>query len=539
MKKTFKFFAAALAIVAAASCAKEISNDNIPVEEEVPVTFTASYDEEDGTKATLAENNFVHWTDEDDIYVYINDKEGYLYSTATLSIDPSSNDDDPTFAAFTGNLVYNSSYSYYAVTPSTGWSFTQMRYDSGLGVQNAVKDSFDPAKHVAVADKARKDTYDHFTFHNACALLKVTLASDNVYSVKVEGTNSNGVGIGGKLYFSASDISSKMYTISNMADSDYPYITLKNSNSTPLENGASYYIVVPHVTVKNFKVSLCDANGNVLVTKSKASDFNIERNKIYDLGTFELPKESVEVSTSSLSLTAKNGSASFKVVADVDWTVTSSASWLTVSPSSGAATAGTTINVTASDNTSDQARTATLTIKGKTLTRTISVTQAKRKTYRTGNRVTKTTNLYGGGNYIIKLNSNDRYTWVNKGDKLALEYTGTYTEDHVFTFFVAGSPSDPSGYTSDRSGRFMSLKTGKLVDANLNITVTESNLSNSLIFYLGSQWGSETGYDIDIYKNGTKELLYRNSSDYYQLKWGADSSDSANKKWAIYEAIEN
>jgi hypothetical protein len=107
MKKTFKFFAAALAIVAAASCAKEISNDNIPVEEEVPVTFTASYDEEDGTKATLAENNFVHWTDEDAIYVYINDSYGDVNSTATLSIDPSSNDDDPTFAAFTGTLKYN------------------------------------------------------------------------------------------------------------------------------------------------------------------------------------------------------------------------------------------------------------------------------------------------------------------------------------------------------------------------------------------------------------------------------------------------
>ena len=536
MKKTFKFFAAALAIVAAASCAKEISNDNIPVEEEVPVTFTASYDEEDGTKATLAENNFVHWTDEDAIYVYINDKYGELYSTATLSIDPSSNDDDPTFAAFTGSLTYNSEYSYYAVTPSSGWSFTQMRYDSGLAVQNAVKDSFDPAKHVAVADKARKDTYDHFTFHNACALLKVTLASENVYSVKVEGTNSNGVGIGGKLYFSASDISSKNYAISNMADGNYPYITLKNSNSTPLENGASYYIVVPHITVKNFKVSLCDANGNALVTKSKASDFKIERNKIYDLGTFELPKESVEVNTSSLSLAAKNASASFKVVADVDWTVTSSANWLTVSPSSGSATSGTTINVTASDNTTDYARTATLTIKGKTLTRTVSVTQAKRKTYRTGNRITKTTNLWGGTNYIVKLNSNDRYLWVNSGDKLAIDYTTTYTEDHVFTFVVAGSPYDPSGYSSDKSGRFMSLKTGKLVDANLNITVTEYNLSNAVIFYLGSQWGSETGYDIDIYKNGTSETLYRNE---YTLGWTTAGGNNDNRKWAIYEAIEN
>lgn len=535
MKKTFKFFAAALAIVAAASCAKEVDVDT-PVDEKVQVTFTASYDAEDVTKAVLATDRFVHWSDDDAIRVYIYDNSGYFKNVSTLSIDPSSNDDDPTFAAFTGSLTYNSSYLYYAVTPSSGWSGNSMRYDSGLAVQNAVKNSFDPAKHIAVADKAKKDTYDHFTFHNACALLKVTLAADNVYSVKVEGTNSNGIGIGGKLQFFTSDISDKTYVIGSMSEGTVSHITLANSNSAALENGASYYIVVPHITVKNFKVSLCDANGNALVTKSKASDFNIERNKIYDLGTFELPKESVEVNTSSLSLVAKNASASFNVVADVDWTVTSSADWLTVSPSSGSATSGTTINVTASDNTTDYARTATLTIKGKTLTRTVSVTQEKRKTYRTGNRITRTTDLWGGTKYIVKLNSNDRYVWVNNGDKLALAYTTTYTEDHVFTFVVAGSPYDPSGYSSDRAGRFMSIKTGKYVDANLNITVTGSNVTDALTFYLGSQWGSETGYDIDIYKNGTSETLYRNG---FTLGWTTAGGNNDNRKWAIYEAIEN
>lgn len=536
MKKTFKFFAAALAIVAAASCAKEVDVDT-PVDEKVPVTFTASYDAEDVTKAVLATDKFVHWSDDDAIRVYIYDNNGVKKDVSTLSIDPSSNDDDPTFAAFTGSLTYNSSYSYYAVTPSSGWNDLSMNYDSGLAVQNAVKNSFDPAKHIAVADKAKKDTYDHFTFHNACALLKVTLAADNVYSVKVEGTNSNGVGIGGKLRFYTSDISAKTYVIGSMSDGTASHITLANSNSAALENGASYYIVVPHITVKNFKVSLCDANGNALVTKSKASDFNIERNKIYDLGTFELPKESVEVSTSSLSLVAKNASASFNVVADVDWTVTSSANWLTVSPSSGSATSGTTINVTASDNTTDYARTATLTIKGKTLTRTVSVTQAKRKTYRTGNRITRTTDLWGGTNYIVKLNSDEKYLWVNNGDKLALDLTiNTYTEDHVFTYMAAGTPKDLSGYTSDKSGRFKSIKTGKYVNANLDITVTDSNITEALIFYLGSQWGSETGYDIDIYKNGTSETLYRND---LTLGWTTAGGNNANRKWAIYEAIEN
>ena len=535
MKKTFKFFAAALAIVAAASCAKEISNDNIqnenPAEETVHMTFSASFDSEGETKTVLAENNLVHWTDEDAIRLFYS-ADGYDWdlNNGVFSIDPASNDVDPTFAVFSGDT--KPSKKYYAVSPSSGWTAPSRMYFQfeGLHYQNAVENSFDSKKHLAMSVSASGDV---FKFQNVCALLKVKVIGDGAYSFKVEG-QSDGYGIGQAVRFRPGNL--EVYKLNYGGDSA---ITLSNANSTPLENGASYYIVVPHVTVNNFKVSLCDANGNALVTKSKASDFKIERNKIYDLGTFERPKESVEVNTSSLSLAAKNASASFKVVADVDWTVTSSASWLTVSPSSGAATSGTTINVTASENTTDNARTATLTIKGKTLTRTVSVTQAKRKTYRTGNRVTKTTNLYGGVNYIIKLNSSDRYTWVNNDDKLALEYTGTYTEDHVFTFMIAGSPVDPSGYSSDRSGRFLSLKTGKLVDADLNITVTESNISNALIFYLGSQWGGATGYDIDIYKNNTKDLLYRNSKDVYQLIWGPDSSDNANKKWAIYEAIEN
>lgn len=540
MKKTFKFFAAALAIVAAASCAKEISNDNIPVEdaEKIQVTVTASYDVEGDTKAILAADKKVHWSDDDAIVIYRYNSSSVFQSCSTLNIDPSSNDNDPTFAVFTGELTYKKGHYYYAAYPGEGWSDQYMRFDLGLAKQNAVKGSFDPKKYLALADGVKNDSYDHFVFHNACALLKVTVGSDNVYSVKVEGkyvpNEYSEYGIGQQIRFSAGSLSVTSMQESYKAAND---ITLSNENGSSLENGTAYYIVVPHVTVKNFKVSLCDANGNALVTKSKASDFNIERNKIYDLGTFELPKESVEVNTSSLSLAAKNASASFMVVADVDWTVTSSADWLTVSPSSGSATSGTTINVTASDNTTDYARTATLTIKGKTLTRTVSVTQAKRKTYRTGNRITKTTDLWGGTNYIVQLNSNYRYLWVNNGDKLALDYTTTYTEDHVFTYMAAGTAKDPSGYTSDKSGRFKSIKTGKYVNANLDITVTDSNINEALIFYLGSQWGSETGYDIDIYKNATSETLYRYNDS--TLGWTTAGGNNANRKWAIYEAIEN
>ena len=282
MKKTFKFFAAALAIVAAASCAKEISNDNIqnenPIEETVHMTFSASFDSEGETKTVLADNNFVHWTDEDAIRLFYKDKYGeWCVNDEKFSIDQQSNDANPTFAIFSGNT--KPSTSYYAASPYAGWtapSGTVFQFD-GLATQNAVKGGFDPSKHIAMSVTTSGDVFE---FQNACALLKVTVGSDDVYSVKVEG-QCDEAGIGKSIRFTPSSTAiSRMYDSNNPSD-----ITLKNANSSALENGATYYIVVPHVTVKNFKVSICDANGNVIASKSKKSDFKIERNKIYDLGT--------------------------------------------------------------------------------------------------------------------------------------------------------------------------------------------------------------------------------------------------------------
>ena len=287
MKKTFKFFAAALAIVAAASCAKEISNDNIqnetPAEETVHMTFSASFDSEGETKTVLAENNFVHWTDEDAISLFYTDGEWWYLNDGVFSIDPSSNDVNPTFAVFSGDT--KPSKKYYAVSPASGWSVsssTNFQY-SGLSTQNAVKDSFDPSKHLAMSVSTSGDV---FKFQNACALLKVRIVGEGVYSIKVEGEVGEAT-IGEPVKFRPGSLD--VNQVVDMYNSN-PSITLTTANSTPLENGATYYIVVPHVTVKNFKVSICDVRGDVLVTKSKTTDFVIERNKIYDLGTFERPK---------------------------------------------------------------------------------------------------------------------------------------------------------------------------------------------------------------------------------------------------------
>ena len=290
MKKTFKFFAAALAIVAAASCAKEISNDNIqnetPAEETVHMTISASFDSEGETKTVLAENNLVYWTDEDAIRLFYS-ADGYDWdlNNGVFSIDPASNDVDPTFAVFSGDT--KPSNKYYAVSPSSGWTAPSRMYFQfdGLYSQNAVKDSFYPNAHVAMSVSTSGDV---FKFQNACALLKVKVVGDDVYSIKVDGTvgvmddyYSTPIGLGMPFRFRPGGVDIYQFNNTNGHSSSI----VLTSGSGPLENGATYYIVVPHYTVKNFVVSLCDANGNVIASKSKKSDFKIERNKVYDLGT--------------------------------------------------------------------------------------------------------------------------------------------------------------------------------------------------------------------------------------------------------------
>lgn len=557
MKKTFKFFAAALAIVAAASCAKEISNDNIqnetPTEETVHMTFSASFDSEGETKTVLAGNTFVHWTDEDAIGVYAyNEYETRLY--APFVIDATSNDQDPTFAVFEGDIPYNSSNSYYGVFPASGWATTLIKFNDGLASQNAVKGSFDPEKHIVVSEKAKGGTYDHFVFHNVCALLKVTLAIDNIYSIKVAGTHTHG-GIGDPFTFFASDLSAKTYSFGSWTKNGFNDITLANADSTPLENGATYYIVVPHVTVKGFNVSLYNAEGKVIAQKSKASDFKIERNKIYNLGTFDeslvKPEEELSVSASSISIAEIDAAASFTISANRDWKATSNANWLTLSSTSGTSGSNIMVNVAAENNPNTYSRSATITITGENETRTIQVTQAAGHTYRiVGDKLTYASDLTDGL-YVIASKYDSNKFWSASNGKLA---TTTKSKDADFYLRqIFEYKSDPSKinteldeYYSWSAGSWKSLTTGKYLDENLNLNADE----NSAVYLVSANnWGNNGGGELngfDVYHSNStssnKSTLWYNS-DRYEFVFGdmnlyyTDSNSVNKRKYYVYKVV--
>ena len=549
MKKTFKFFAAALAIVAAASCAKEINVDtpvDTPVDnsaEKVYMTFTASYDAEGETKTVLADGNKVHWSDTDAIRIFgkkKNDSYGFYLSDESYAIDPSSNDVDPTFAVFSGTGVPY--LKNYAVLPAEGWEAysTNMRFSNGLSSQVAVKGSFDPSKHIAVSSETM-DT--HFSFYNGCALLKVKVGSDGIYSIKVDGAESNSnAGIGMTFQFTTpgnvESLAMKyMYGYN-------PSITLSNSDSSKaLESGATYYIVVPYATFNNFKVAICDANGEEIISKSKASAFKIERNKVYDLGTFEKPNESIEVSATSLSVSAANGSASFKVVANANWTVSSTADWLSFSPSTGGATTGTTVTVTAMENTSDAARTATITVKGAFVSKTISVTQAKAMSYRVVKQLSHATELQDGKLYVVSCMKDTQMYWSEQDLYLKLKYySGRYASDNkyaaneVFKFHMQSSAAGISGYKTTIVGRWESVATNKYMSNNPAMNATSSTATDIAI---GQYDGSSKDFDMYIQTtsgDANKTIYYDGTRVNQSTVSTIDGAGNQKaRKWYIYE----
>ena len=93
----------------------------------------------------------------------------------------------------------------------------------------------------------------------------------------------------------------------------------------------------------------------------------------------ETPK--LEVDKTAVSVAAEVGQATFNVTTNQDWTADADADWVSVNPSNGKASdKAVAVQVTAEDNATEAERTATVTVKAGTLSKTVKITQAAKGT---------------------------------------------------------------------------------------------------------------------------------------------------------------
>ena len=292
MKKTFKFFAAALAIVAAASCAKELANDDATQtpeadQELVHKVFSASLNVDPETKTTLHTDGVtVHWTEGDKIKVIpANAYKGNDFNVVSI---------EGTFADFEGETVDADSHRavYPAAAYYTNWSYASYCVFSdgsaALKTQYAVENnfslsSFNTSSNFAVSSTSKEN---HLYFKNINAYFKLSLSMDNAASIEISSDKAEGSGglstsydLGGTLNYRYAE--NKAYLSSDHS------IVFKTKDNSNLKSGVTYYIAVPAVQVEGLKFTVKDANGTEITSFTKSS-FTFEQNKIYNLGTIEI-----------------------------------------------------------------------------------------------------------------------------------------------------------------------------------------------------------------------------------------------------------
>lgn len=556
MKTILKYFAAALAIVAAASCAKEnATNDGrgeAPVEM-VEVSFTATIDSpsDPTTKTTLADDGLsVHWTEGDKIVLFPYNGTGHgdksPYNGKPITVDAESISGKT--AKFSGTAVsgdaYGAIYPYDALDVVNCYGDIYTFKSNTLATQTAVPNKFSKSSwgvsNIAIALNVAKD--DVLPFSNVLAHIKFTVSVAGVRTITLNAAKATGSDGLSDLCNLGANMNYKPATESFQLTNLRTGITLTNSDSD-FEVGTTYYVAIPVVEMEGFTMAGLNASSEQVFSFTKNS-FKPERNTIYNVGSLgATDKDELTVSATNITIPAAGGSQTFTITANNDWTITSTQDWVNISPTSGSA--GThTITLSAEANTTGYNRNrAYIDVKSGSLTKSVTVDQSMLTVvYSRGEQVSGADAMEDGASYVI-LRKGSTY------DYLAFDNYGSLTvasisdlndipKKNIFVYHKDDSKELTSGtsYAQTSAGALQSLYNNSYIGSDLKVS------NEAYYMTLGSHWG-DTDPNIDIYK-----AVYTQNTgafDYYQfisyvnssISWkkGEEVSSSDLRKWYFYK----
>ena len=276
MKKIYSFAVAAVAMMAAASCAHD-EFDGLQ-DEGAKVTFTARIGSDDSdTKAALgtSENGKPQtvWSSGDMITIH-NGDQGYMFTTSDAGPSAEFTYSGSDFTAEDGVIAVYPAGDYSADLPKMTVSVDIP------AVQTATAGSYDPAAAVSVA----YSTDDHLRFKNVTAMLKFTVGTENIKSVVFEG-------LGGEAISGCVDV--EMNVDGSVAElecapteqGDFA-VELMAPEGEMLQKGTTYYVAIaPQTFEKGFNISFRFVEGGVKYPALEyAQSRTVGRNVILNLG---------------------------------------------------------------------------------------------------------------------------------------------------------------------------------------------------------------------------------------------------------------
>mgnify|MGYP002854887803 CR=1 FL=1 len=165
-----------------------------------------------------------------------------------------------------------------------------------------------------------------------------------------------------------------------------------------------------------------------------------------------------DIGTVSALTNSKAATIQMSVSSNVEWTASSSASWLTLSPTSGSSDA--TITISVADNPSVNSRTATVSVKTSTETKSVTIAQPGRTLTLDCSSLSFTAD--GGRSQTITITTDGSYTVSKTASWLTISKTSN-------TFTVTASANTD---TSERSGSVVVALTGLNSGESLQRTIT-------------------------------------------------------------------
>ena len=265
-------FIAVAGILALSACSKIDDTQNAPRQ----MTFTAGYSDGATTRATLSGKS-VSFDGGDKISILSAKNTNTAFTTsaggASATFSGTATDDSKFYAVYpyTAGLTLSGDVISGIVIPTSQWNSNWHRHDIGYS-------GWDPKAPIAYATT----TGSSLTFHNACAILKVTITGDGSMaaftisaSEALAGTFSLDTSTGTLTPTSGS-------TTVTVGDPGYIY----SGFCTEGGNKTAYIAIAPG-TYTNFKLHLYNEDGDDKpITKSGSVTF--EAGKIYDLGTHNI-----------------------------------------------------------------------------------------------------------------------------------------------------------------------------------------------------------------------------------------------------------
>ena len=209
---------------------------------------------------------------------------------------------------FTGTKIQSNgdgTDSFYAFYPSDckvgytdGQDVAQIKGDVKT-VQTAINGSYDQSLHFMTAHSNNST----FSFKNVCALLKITLTNSNISRIKVNanpklpsvnGNSFNYTYITGAFIGTIRKTDGTTYQITANGTANEvqkTYVELRaagdGGSAKTVIGDRTYYMVVLPVAISNgFTLTLETSDGNTIYQRVNTKTTAFERNKMYDLGTY-------------------------------------------------------------------------------------------------------------------------------------------------------------------------------------------------------------------------------------------------------------